>query len=170
MNIALVGMMGCGKTTIAKLLAKDLSFSFVDTDSLIIEKENRSINEIFEKNGEEYFRELETSILKEILNNHNQIISTGGGIIKKDENIKLLKEKSIVIYLEANANTLYERVKNNKERPLLNVDDMQERIRILLNERIEKYRQAHHTISTTNKEPIEIKNEIIGKINEYSRS
>ena len=113
MNIALVGMMGCGKTTIGKLIAKDLNFSFIDTDKLIVEKENRSINKIFEENGEEYFREIETSILIKTLNNDNQIISTGGGIIKKDENIKLLKEKSIVIYLKADDKTLYERVKNN---------------------------------------------------------
>lgn len=170
MNISLIGMMGCGKTTIGKLIAKDLSFSFVDTDSLIVEKENRSINEIFENSGEEYFREIETSILKEVLNNQNQIISTGGGIIKKDENIKLLKEKSIVIYIEADVQTLYKRVKNNNERPLLNVDNIQEKITTLLKEREEQYKQAHYKIQTTNKEPSKIKNEIIGIINEYSRS
>ena len=170
MNIALVGMMGCGKTTIGKLIAKDLNFSFIDTDELIVEKENRSINKIFEENGEEFFREIETSILLKTLNNDNQIISTGGGIIKKDKNIKLLKEKSIVIYLEADDKTLYERVKNNKDRPLLNVDDMQEKITTLLKERENKYKQAHHTISTTNKEPNNIAKEITGIINEYSRS
>ena len=170
MNIALVGMMGCGKTTIGKLIAKELGFSFVDTDELIVEEENRSINKIFEENGEEYFREIETSILIKTLNNDNQIISTGGGIIKKDENIKLLKEKSIVIYLEADDKTLYNRVKNNKGRPLLNVDNMQEKITTLLKERENKYKQAHNTISTKNKEPNDIANEITGIINEYSRS
>lgn len=170
MNIALVGMMGCGKSTIGKLLAEKLNLTFIDTDILIVKKENRSINDIFADSGENYFRGIETSILKNTLVGNNQIISTGGGIIKKEENIKLLKENSIVIYLEADDKTLYERVKNNKERPLLNVDDMQEKITNLLNERVEKYRQAHHTISTTNKEPNEITNEIIGIINEYSRS
>lgn len=170
MNISLIGMMGCGKTTIANLIANDLSFSFVDTDSLIVKRENRSINEIFEINGEEYFREIETTILKEVLNNHNQIISTGGGIITREENIKHLKEKSIVIFLEADVKTLYERVKNNKDRPLLNVDDMKEKITKLLTERKNSYKQAHHTISTIDKNPNEIANEIIGIINEYSRS
>ena len=170
MNIALVGMMGCGKTTIGKLIAKELGFSFIDTDELIVEEENRSINKIFEENGEEYFREIETSILIKTLNNDNQIISTGGGIIKKDENIKLLKEKSIFIYLEADDKTLYNRVKNNKGRPLLNVDNMQEKITTLLKERENKYKQAHNTISTKNKEPNDIANEITGIINEYSRS
>ena len=170
MNIALVGMMGCGKTTIGKLIAKELGFSFIDTDELIVEEENRSINKIFEENGEEYFREIETSILIKTLNNDNQIISTGGGIIKKDENIKLLKEKSIVIYLEADDKTLYNRVKNNKGRPLLNVDNIQEKITTLLKERENKYKQAHNTISTKYKEPNDIANEITGIINEYSRS
>ena len=170
MRISLIGMMGCGKTTIGKILSIKLNLKFIDTDSEIVEKENRSINDIFAQNGEEYFREVETFTLKEVLNNDNIIISTGGGIIKKEENINLLKEKSIVFYLEADEKTLYERVKNNNERPLLNVEDMQEKITTLLKEREEKYKQAHYTIQTTNKEINEIANEIIGIINEYSRS
>ncbi|MBQ8887261.1 MAG: shikimate kinase [Candidatus Gastranaerophilales bacterium] len=170
MNISLIGMMGSGKTTIGKILAEKLDYIFTDTDSKIVEQENCSINEIFGNKGEDYFRKLETNVLIETLKNDNQIVSTGGGIIKKDENINLLKEKSIVFYLEADDKTLFERVKNNKERPLLNVENMQEKITILLNERIQKYKQAHHTISTINKTPNEIVNEIIGIINEYSRS
>ena len=92
MNISLIGMMGCGKTTIGELLAKELCYKFIDTDSLIVEKENRSINDIFENDGEQYFRKVETNVLKEALNNQNQIISTGGGIVKSNENITLLKE------------------------------------------------------------------------------
>ena len=105
-----------------------------------------------------------------VLKSDNQIISTGGGIIKKDENINLLKEKSIIFYLEADDKTLFERVKNTKERPLLNVENMKEKITNLLREREVKYKQAHYTISTINKTPEEISDEIIGKINEYSRS
>ena len=170
MNISLIGMMGSGKTTIGKLLSEKLNFTFIDTDLKIVEQENCSINDIFRIKGEEYFREIESKVLIKTLKNDNQIISTGGGIIKKDENIELLKEKSVVIYLEADDKTLYKRVKNNKERPLLNVDNMQEKITTLLKERNEKYKQAHCTILTTNKEQNEIVNEIIGTINEYSRS
>lgn len=170
MNISLIGMMGSGKTTIGKLLAKELSYSFVDTDSLIVEKENRSINDIFANSGESYFRNAESNILKEALNNQNQIISTGGGIIKKNENIKLLKEKSLVIYLKANEETLFNRLKEDTTRPLLNVSDIKEKINVLLTERQAQYEQAHYTITTENKEPIEITKEIIGIINEYSRS
>ena len=170
MNIALIGMMGCGKTTIGELLAKELNYTFIDTDSLIVEKENRSINDIFANDGEQYFRKLETNVLKEVLNNQNQIVSTGGGIVKSDENITLLKEHSVVIYLKAEKETLFSRLKEDKTRPLLNVSDIQNKISNLLDERKEKYNQAHHIIKTENKTPIEITNEIIGIINEYSRS
>ena len=170
MNISLIGMMGSGKTTIGKLLAKELSYSFVDTDALIVKNENRSINDIFANSGESYFRNIESNILKDALNNQNQIISTGGGIIKSDNNIKLLKDKSIVIYLEADEETLFNRLKEDTTRPLLNVSDIKEKIKVLLSERQEKYKQAHYTITTENKEPNEITKEIIGIINEYSRS
>lgn len=166
MNIALIGMMGSGKTTVGNLLKEELNnFTFIDTDTKIIEKENKSINEIFSMYGEEYFRNIETEILKNILNNDNQIISTGGGIIKSEENIKLLKENATVIYLKASAEKLYERVKNNKERPLLNTENMLKKIKQLLNERENNYNKADYTINTDNKSPKEITNEIIGIIN-----
>ena len=93
MNIALIGLMGCGKTTIGKLLQEELTdFDFVDTDDLIVEYENRSINDIFSKDGEDYFREIESKILNKVLINSNQVISTGGGIVINDENIAVLKK------------------------------------------------------------------------------
>ncbi len=170
MNISLIGMMGSGKTTIGKLLSKELNYIFIDTDLEIIKRENRKINQIFAQDGEKYFRTIETDVLKEVLLNKNQIISTGGGIIKSNENIQQLKEKSIIFYLEANSEVLFERLKNNKERPLLNVGDMKRRIEILLSERKEKYEQAHYKVLTENKSPENITKEIIGIINGYNRS
>lgn len=170
MNIALIGMMGSGKTSIGKILANKLSTSFIDTDEEIVRQEQKTINEIFEEYGENHFRSIESEILKNILNNDEQVISTGGGIIKSSQNISILKEKSLVIYLKASSDTLFERVKNNKERPLLNVDNMKEKIENLLKERISKYEQAHYSINTENKTLSEIADEIIGKINEHSRS
>ena len=166
MNISLIGMMGSGKTCIGELLAKLLNMSFVDTDEQIIKTEKISINQIFAQKGETYFREIETATLKNILNFNNQIISTGGGIIKSDENLSLLKEKSVVFYLKASPDILFERIKNNKERPLLNVENMKDKIKTILQERISQYEKAQYIIVTDDKSPIEIANEIIGIIND----
>lgn len=162
MNIALIGIMGCGKTTIGQLLKGKLNgFTFVDTDDLIVKSENHSINEIFSDNGEDYFREIETKILKDVLKNDNQIISTGGGIIKSQENINILKEKSIMIYLKTDINELVERLKNDNQRPLLKNEDIKTKLATLLEEREPKYQQAQHIINTTNKTPDIIVKEII---------
>ena len=166
MNISLIGMMGSGKTCIGELLAKLLNMSFVDTDKQIIKTEKTSINQIFAQKGETYFREIETATLKNVLNFNNQIISTGGGIIKSDENLSLLKEKSVVFYLKASPDILFERIKNNKERPLLNVENMKDKIKTILQERISQYEKAQYIIVTDDKSPIEIANEIIGIIND----
>lgn len=166
MNISLIGMMGSGKTSIGELLSKLLNMSFVDTDEQIIKSEKTSINQIFAQKGETYFREIETATLKNVLNFNNQIISTGGGIVKSDENLTLLKEKSVVFYLKASPDILFERIKNNKERPLLNVENMKDKIKTILQERISQYEKAQYIIVTDDKSPIEIANEIIGKIND----
>lgn len=166
MNISLIGMMGSGKTCIGELLAKLLNMSFVDTDEQIIKTEKTSINQIFAQKGETYFREMETATLKNVLNFNNQIISTGGGIIKSDENLSLLKEKSVVFYLKASPDILFERIKNNKERPLLNVENMKDKIKTILQDRISQYEKAQYIIVTDDKSPIEIANEIIGIIND----
>ncbi len=171
MNISLIGMMGCGKSTIGKLLIQYFTdFKFIDTDEMIVKSESKDINTIFAQQGEKYFRDLETKILSNVLRNDRQIISTGGGIIKSETNRKLLKENSVVIYLKADAAALFERVKNNKERPLLNVENMQGRINVLLNERTKFYEEAHIIIDTTNKNIDIIQKEIVEKINKYGKS
>lgn len=170
MNISLIGMMGSGKTTIAKKLALLMpDFTLVDIDSLIVKSENCSINEIFEKQGESAFRKIESKLLNQVLNCDNQIISTGGGVIKSDENISVLKQNSITFYLKADEDTLFERVKNNKERPLLNDCDMQERIKLLLAERKSQYEKAHITIDTTSKTPDIIANEIVEELKKHDK-
>ena len=163
MIISLIGMMGCGKSTIAKLLAKRLSMQLIDTDEFIVLKENSSINEIFQSKGEDYFRKIESNVLRDVLSKENSVISTGGGIVKNDENILLLKENSKVFYLKASEDILYQRVKNNTERPLLNTDDMYNKIKVLLFEREAKYEMAHYIIDAS-KEPNKIVEEIIEKL------
>ena len=162
MNISLIGMPGSGKTTVALVLKKALpSYSFIDIDELVVKEENSSISDIFKNNGEKYFREIETKILEQVLSNDNQVISTGGGIILSDKNISILREKSNVIYLKTSLNILYDRVKNNKERPLLNTDDLQNKLAKLFKERSKRYETAHYIIDTDKKTPDIIVNEIL---------
>lgn len=171
MNISLIGMMGSGKSTIGKLLAESLKdFEFVDTDEMIIKAELKDINTIFNEHGEQYFRMIESEILSKVLKNDKQIISTGGGIIKSKENRELLNRNSVVIYLKADTGSLFDRVRNNTERPLLNDGNMQEKITNLLKERSNFYEEAHIIVDTTNKNPAIIRDEIIEKINKYGKS
>ncbi len=146
MNISLIGMMGSGKSTIGKILSDYMGLSFVDMDSLIVEKESMPITQIFELKGEDYFRQVEKQVLNEILLKDNQVISTGGGVVKLKENISILKEKSKVFYLDVEADILYGRVKNNTDRPLLNDVDMKNKIYKLLEERLPLYEKAHFVI------------------------
>ena len=165
MNIALIGMMGSGKSTVAKLLANQLqNFAFVDTDEEIIKSQKISINEIFKKYGENTFRTIEAEQLREILKKDNQVIATGGGIVISEDNLNNLLNSSVLIYLKADKDELYNRVKNNKERPLLNDCYIKEKIINLLDKREEKYKKAHFTIDTTNKTPDIIVKEILEKI------
>ena len=92
-NIVLIGFMGCGKTTIGKELAKNLSFSFIETDVVIEQQQNKTINQIFSIFGEEYFRELEKQTYLKVSNLKNYVISTGGGVVKYEQNIINLKKK-----------------------------------------------------------------------------
>ncbi len=165
MNITLIGMMGAGKSSVGRLLASRTGFNFTDTDELIVKQEGKSVNQIFEENGEQYFRMLETQVLQNVLNAQNQVISTGGGIVKFQKNIDLLKSNSTLIYLKADCQTLYNRVKNDKNRPLLNnSEDVCLKINTLLKERCVKYEMADIIIDTTEKSLQTIADEIIGKI------
>ncbi|SHK12429.1 shikimate kinase [Tepidibacter formicigenes] len=146
-NIVLVGFMATGKSTIGKKLSKKLNMNFIDTDLLIEEKENMNISNIFKEKGESYFRDLETSILRNILDKEGIILSTGGGIIEKEYNINLLKKIGTVIWLKANKDTIIRNLKtSNIQRPLLKTENIAEKINNLLNNRIDKYKKASDII------------------------
>ena len=135
-NIALIGLMGSGKTTIGRELAKALEMKFIDIDSIITIRENRNIVDIFNDEGEEYFRKLERTIIDEESKKNNIVISTGGGVIIDNSNIKNLRKTSYVIYLDSSLECIYERVKNGKKRPLLNdIDDLYKKIEELYEQR-----------------------------------
>lgn len=118
-NIVLIGMMGCGKSTVGKALARALSYTFVDMDEAIEAQEGMSIPEIFEMKGETYFRQCESAFLK---NNHGQgiVLSTGGGIVKKSDHKALLQAIGRVIYLQGTHETLSDHLSGESEnRPVL---------------------------------------------------
>lgn len=169
-NIVLTGMPGCGKTTVSQVLLSLINgFSLIDIDEEIVRAEKRSINDIFEKDGEKYFRDIETQTLKKFSAMNNLIISTGGGIVERDENIGILKKSGVVFYLFADIDTLLERVKSDTSRPLLKVDDIKERLQTLFNRRDEKYRRADFVIDTLNLKPDKIAQMIIKEIG-YDRN
>lgn len=147
-NITLVGFMGAGKTTIAMKLSHSLKMRYVSTDDLIESKEGRTINEIFTKSGEEYFRDVESACLKEASAMENVVIDAGGGAVIREENMADLKSSGIVIYLTADEDVIMERTKKYKHRPLLNVEDPKRKIRELLLKRAPFYAKADHTIDT----------------------
>lgn len=144
-NIVLIGFMGCGKSTFGKLIAKKLGYEFLDTDDVIEKTEKMKISDIFSKEGEEYFRKCERNICKSLALENNKIIATGGGIIKSEENIEMLKLNGIILYLKADAHKIFENVnKSNIVRPLLEKEDKMGEIVRLLAQRTplyEKYAQ-----------------------------
>ena len=118
-NICIMGLMGSGKSIIGKDLSKYLNLKFYDTDKEIEVKTKKSINEIFEENGESYFRDIEEKICLELLNYSNCVISLGGGSIINKKIRRSIKKNSYSIYLQVELNNLVNRLKSSKKRPLL---------------------------------------------------
>ncbi len=145
-NIALIGFMGSGKSMIARELGIRLKAQVVATDDLAEAREGKSIHEIFKSKGEAYFRDLETAIIKEVSLRQGIIIDCGGGVVLRKENLKFLKTNGIVFYLEATPEVIYERIKNEKHRPLLKAPDPLGCIKELYQQRLPLYNQADYTI------------------------
>jgi Shikimate kinase len=148
-NIFLIGFMGTGKSTIAKKLADELLYEYVEMDQIISEREGKMITQIFEEQGEVYFRELETSLLDEIQQGTGKIVSCGGGVILHEKNQRIMKEKGVVILLSASAETIFERVKNSGSRPLLNTNMNLDYIKQLYKKRYPLYLQASQIVIDT---------------------
>ncbi|MEO6053784.1 MAG: shikimate kinase [Chthoniobacterales bacterium] len=125
-NIILIGFMGSGKSSIGRRLASLTGFKFTDTDDLVVEKTGMPITEIFSKHDEEHFRSLETEVLHSLKDASGIVLATGGGLALREENRPLLKQIGTVVWLDASADALFERVSRNNRRPLLLTENPRE--------------------------------------------
>jgi shikimate kinase len=153
-NIFFVGLMGAGKTTIGKILAKHLGKIFYDTDHEIEKRTGVKVATIFELEGEDGFRKRETAIIQELSQLSNIIMATGGGAILAVENRELLKSNGTVIYLRANVNELTHRMRNDKHRPLLQNVDIRAKLDQLYAERNPLYTETAALIFDTGNQPV----------------
>jgi len=148
-NIILTGFMGVGKTSVGTQLAKDLGYSFVDTDTLIETDQHMTITTIFAKHGEPYFREVESKIIQQVMAGGNQVVSTGGGAVIRDRNRDAFKKAGLVVCLTARPDVIYDRIKHETHRPLLQTADPKAKIKELLDSREHFYAQADVCIDTS---------------------
>lgn len=147
-NLALIGFMGTGKSSVGRLAADALHFTFLDTDHVIEARAGKSINDIFEQDGEPAFREWEGRIVEELARRSRTVIATGGGLPANEANLASLKTHALVVCLWASPETIWERVRAHQHRPLLNEPDPLAKIRQLLTARGACYRQADVLVST----------------------
>ena len=142
-NIILCGFMGSGKSSIGRRLAAKTNRQFIDLDRYIQEKTNKTISEIFRDEGEEAFRQMETEAVRELASQSDCIIAAGGGTVLREINVNLFREGGgKIIFLDVPLPALCERLKNDKQRPLLQVENRREVIETLYNKRIDLYRAA----------------------------
>ncbi len=167
-NIVLIGFMGSGKTTIGRRIAMTLKRKFIDMDLQIQDFYHMSINDIFREYSEEFFREQETTLCQNLGKAYKKVIATGGGVVKKPENIESLKKNGIIVYLKSTPESIYENTKYDKNRPLLNVEDKLGEIRRLLEEREPMYEESADLIVDVSERNIDrcVQN-VIDSIAEY---
>jgi shikimate kinase len=149
-NIVVIGCMGVGKSSVGRCLARLANWRFADTDDLIQEQAGATIPEIFAQLGQDKFRELEHSALSSLLGSEKTIISTGGGIVTRPENVPLHRQLGLVVWLRAEEQAIVDRISRNNDRPLLRTENPRETLRALLAERLHLYAGlAQATVETT---------------------
>ncbi|MCG6889360.1 MAG: shikimate kinase AroK [Gammaproteobacteria bacterium] len=150
-NIILVGPMGSGKSTIGNIIARRLNREFQDSDQHIERRTGVDIARIFDIEGEQGFRDRETSALQELLSENNRVIATGGGSVIRSENQQLLKQRGYVVFLDTSLNQQMQRLRRDKKRPLLQTDDPRARLESLLKERRPIYLKLADLVVKTDK-------------------
>jgi shikimate kinase len=160
-NLALVGFMGAGKSTVGRLAAEQLQFNFVDTDGLIESRLGRAISDVFAREGEAAFRQYEKQVVAELAAQRGVVISAGGGLVLDPANMASLKTHALVVCLWATPETIWERVRTQSHRPLLQAPDPQAKIREMLAERGPAYRQADVLIHSGLRSPRELAQQLV---------
>ena len=146
--VVLVGMMGAGKSYLGAALSRALGLPFNDTDKIIEDKAGLPVSEIFESFGEAKFRESERNTIQSLIEEGVSVIATGGGALTSDQTLELLKAQSIMIWLNVDRDTLWDRVQKSQTRPLLFTQDPEKKLQALLEERKPLYEQAHINLKT----------------------
>lgn len=164
-NIFLIGFMGSGKSTIARALQRELHMSLVEMDARIVQEQGMSINDIFAQYGEDHFRDIESKLILTLGEEGNTIVSCGGGVVVRPQNVEYMKKSGTIVFLTATPETIYERVKNSTDRPILNGHMNVEYIAELMEKRRALYEEAADIrIKTDGKNRNEICREIISKL------
>lgn len=167
-NIVLIGFMGAGKSTVSEYLKDKYGMDVAEMDQIIAEREGMTISDIFSIYGEEYFRNLETNLLRELQSRKNTVISCGGGAALRKENVVEMKKNGCVVFLTATPETVYERVKDSDKRPVLNGRKNINYITELMEKRKEKYEAAADVVvATDNRTMQDICEEMMEKLTEY---
>lgn len=169
-HIILIGFMSAGKSTVGQEVARQLNCNFIDLDAVVVEQKGQTISQIFEQDGEAYFRTLENRLLFEVLQSKTRhVIATGGGIVLQEDNRELMRAKGYVVHLLANEDTIIKRIGQNRDRFLLQ-GNLDERVQQLMKQRAGMYDFAHASISTDGKLVTQIAARISERVNETARS
>ncbi|EFU41651.1 Shikimate kinase [Paenibacillus vortex V453] len=159
-NIILIGMMGTGKSTVGRLVADSLGYTLIDLDTEIEKLDGRTIPEMFEADGESYFREAESAALRSVLLRKGIVVASGGGAVLSSENCEAMKQGGWVVALTADAASIVERVRGDVNRPLL-AGDVEERVGRILDERKDKYLFADVMLDTVGRSAEEVATDIL---------
>ena len=157
--------MAVGKSAVGRALARKLGRRFIDLDRLIEKTEGMTVRDIFDQKGESYFRQLEKKVLIGVLQCQGQVVATGGGVVMDEENLKVLREKSLLVCLTASPEVLLKRVGNGAKRPLLGGTDRRGRIEELLKLREKNYVQARVCVDTSDLTVNQVVEKIINLLN-----
>lgn len=170
-NLILVGMMGSGKTTVGRMLAKQLGKIFVDSDEEIIKRTGVTVPHIFDVEGEAGFRQREAAAIRELTGRDNMVLATGGGAVLDEQNRAMLQQNGVVIYLKASVHDLWQRTRHDRSRPLLQTDNPHAKLAELFQQRDPLYRQVSDIVVQSGKQSAHaLMLHLVGEIERFKKN